>query len=66
MLVRLYTIIALLVLITLILKGSGIEMSIIKSTLVFAFLVVTTRVSVYLLDIIGKKTTSEQESPSHH
>lgn len=66
MLVRLFTIVALLVFIALIFMGSSLEPAMLKSATVFVSLVVGTKVSVYLLDIIKENSQNESESPSHN
>ncbi len=65
MLVRLFTIIALLIFIALIFMGSAIEPAMVKSATVFVALVIGTKVSIYLLDIIKENSQKEQESTSH-
>lgn len=65
MLVRLFTIIALLIFIALFLMGSAIEAAMLKSATVFVALVIGTKVSIYVLDIIKENSQNEQESTSH-
>jgi uncharacterized membrane protein YwzB len=45
--------------------GSSIEPAMIKSATVFVSLVIGTKVSIYLLDIIKENSQNEQESTSH-
>ena len=66
MLARIFTVIALMVFVALILMGSTIESAMMKSATVFIALVIGTRVCLYLLDIIKENSQSEQESPSHN
>ncbi|MGD8747626.1 MAG: hypothetical protein PVI44_04105 [Balneolaceae bacterium] len=66
MLVRIFTIIALLIFVALVFMGSSIEMAMLKSAAVFVVLVVGTRICLYLLDIIKESSPNEQESPSHN
>jgi uncharacterized membrane protein YwaF len=66
MVVRIFTIVALLVFLALIFMGSAIEPAMFKSATVFVVLVVGTKISVYLLDIIKEGSQNEQESPSHN
>lgn len=67
MLVRIFTIIALLVFIILLILDSTIEPAIFKSLTVFGVLVIGTRISSHLLKIITENTHSEKSSsPSHN
>lgn len=66
MLVRLFTIISLLVFVSLLIMGSAIETAMLKGATVFIVLVVGTRICTYLLDIIKTNAQEEQESPSHN
>lgn len=66
MLVRIFTIIALLIFVALILMGSAIEAAMLKSATVFIALVIGTKVCIFLLGIIKENSQSEQESPSHN
>lgn len=66
MLARIYTIIALLIFMILIFMGSAIESAMLKGLIVFAVLVMGTKISVYLLDIIKENTNNQQKSSSHN
>lgn len=66
MLVRIFTIIALLIFVALILMGSAIEAAMLKSAAVFIALVIGTKVCIFLLGIIKENSQGEQESPSHN
>ncbi len=66
MLARIYTVIALLVFMILIFMGSAIEAAMLKGFIVFAVLVMGTKISVYLLDIIKENTNNQQKSSSHN
>lgn len=66
MLVRLFTVVALLVFVALIFMGSSLEPAMLKSATVFVSLVIGTKISIYLLDIIKEKSQNEQESPTHN
>lgn len=66
MLARIYTVIALLVFMILIFMGSAIEAAMLKGLTVFAVLVMGTKISVYLLDIIKENTNNQQKSSSHN
>lgn len=66
MLVRLYTIVSLLIFIALIYMGSAVEAAMFKSATVFIVLIIGTKISVYLLDIIKEQSPKEQESASQN
>lgn len=71
MLLRIFTIIALLIFLILMFSGASVEPAMIKSTTVFIVLVVGTRISLYFLDIIRESSTStstknKESSPSHN
>lgn len=62
MLVRIYTIIALLNFIILISLNSTVELAIIKSGILFIALLLATKLSKYLLQIIKETQGKEKES----
>lgn len=71
MLLRIFTIIALLIFLILMFSGSSVEPAMIKSATVFIVLVVGTRISLYFLNIIRESSTStstknKESSPSHN
>lgn len=71
MLLRIFTIIALLIFLILMSSGASVEPAMIKSATVFIVLVVGTRISLYFLDIIRESSTStstknKESSPSHN
>lgn len=66
MLARIYTILALIVFMLLIFKGSAIEAAMLKGFIVFAVLVMGTKISVYILDIIKENSNNTQQSSSHN
>lgn len=66
MLARIYTVIALIVFMILVFMGSAIESAMLKAFIVFAVLVMGTKISVYLLDIIKENTNNQQKSSSHN
>lgn len=67
MLVRIYAIVSLLLFSFLTFSGSGIEPSMLKSVIVFSVLVITTRISVFLIDIIKETSnTKSDHTPSTH
>jgi len=67
MLARIYAIISLLVFSFLTFSGSGIEPAMLKSVIVFSVLVIVTRLSSYLIDIIKESShKSSDHTPSTH
>jgi galactitol-specific phosphotransferase system IIC component len=65
MLSRLFTIISLVVFLILLIEGSSVESALIKSALVFFAFVGCYIIIRFLIRIIGKSTTQDQESPGH-
>lgn len=66
MLARIYTVLALIVFMLLIFMGSTIETAMLKGFIVFAVLVMGTKISVYLFDIIKENSNNTQQSSSHN
>lgn len=66
MLAKIYTVIALIVFMLLIFMGSAIESAMLKGFIVFTVLVLGTKISVYLFDIIKENSNNTQQSSSHN
>ncbi|MEX0648292.1 MAG: hypothetical protein WEA56_08940 [Balneolaceae bacterium] len=62
MLTQLYIILSLLVFFFLIISGSAIEPAMIKSMIVFSSLVVITKLSSFLIDIISDKSAPNKDA----
>ncbi|PWN05191.1 hypothetical protein [Rhodohalobacter mucosus] len=62
MLVQIYTIISLLVFIFLVGSGSSIDGAMLKSFAVFAILIILTRISVLLIDIIREAPENRHDA----